>query len=210
MNIDIASEDLLRGHFYSLMARMLAKPPDKPLFELLKEIPEKAPPGGEATAAWQELRKAVIWTDLFSESAEYQRLFYSIRGKRIIPYASWYETGRLSGPPLVKIRKDLNRLGIARASGVSEPEDHLAALCETMALLCGSVHYSADEGIHFYQCHLTGWIDRFFSDLKNMAQTPFYKAVGNLGSIFFRMEGTYLDLESKSIENLFQTENMSA
>ena len=79
--------------------------------------------------------------------------------------------------PLAELRTDLAKLGFARAEDVSEPEDHVAALCEVMSVLVGgedAVDLDAQQG--FFETHLAPWIGRFFasraismSDLTAMA-----------------------------------------
>jgi TorA maturation chaperone TorD len=51
----------------------------------------------------------------------------------LLPFASYYLTGFLHERPLAELRGELERLGIGRAPGVHEPEDHIGFVCETMA-----------------------------------------------------------------------------
>ncbi len=66
---------------------------------------------------------------------EYHALFIGLGRGELVPYGSWYQTGFLMEKPLGLLRADLARLGFERAEEVHEPEDHVAALCEVMALL---------------------------------------------------------------------------
>ena len=67
--------------------------------------------------------------------AEYQDLFIGVGRGEVVPYGSWYMTGFLMDKPLALLRADLAALGFERQENVKEPEDHAAALCETMAML---------------------------------------------------------------------------
>ncbi len=191
----IFPEDRLRSNFYSLMARLLAGPPDEMLLARLRRIPADASQEGRIAGAWADLREAALNADPHTETMEYDRLFHGIAGRAILPYASWYQTGLLAGPPLVKIRKDLKRLGFQRASVSAEPEDHAAALCETMAMLCQHPVYAISEQTDFFGRHIGPWIESFFSELMSTAGTGFYKATGNIGCLFFQMEKQYLDIK---------------
>ena len=64
---------------------------------------------------------------------EYFDLFIGVGRGELCPYASYYLTGFLNERPLARVRQDLKHLGIERAEGQREPEDHLAILCEMMA-----------------------------------------------------------------------------
>ena len=72
-----------------------------------------------------------------------------------MPFASWYLTGSLMELPLAVLRADLQSLGFERQSGVCEPEDHLAALCEVMAVLIAEQHPDRNR---FYERHLAPWV----------------------------------------------------
>lgn len=82
---------------------------------------------------------------------EYQDLFIGLGRGEIVPFASWYLTGSLMELPLAVLRADLQSLGFERQSGVCEPEDHLAALCEVMAVLIAEQHPDRNR---FYERHL--------------------------------------------------------
>ncbi|MFW6333566.1 MAG: TorD/DmsD family molecular chaperone [Thermodesulfobacteriota bacterium] len=125
-----------------------------------------------------------------AEKEEYETLFYGINGRIIIPYASWYRTNRLTGKPLAILREDLHCLGIERVAGNAEPEDHAAALCETMALLClnSDGDDTDSDQAAFFREHLEPWIESFFSDLSESTGSGFYRAVANISRCFFRIE----------------------
>ena len=64
---------------------------------------------------------------------EYFNLFIGVGRGELLPYGSYYLTGFLHERPLARLRQDLVQLGIERAVGQVEPEDHAAILCEVMA-----------------------------------------------------------------------------
>jgi len=62
---------------------------------------------------------------------EYFDLFAGLGQGALLPYASHYLTGSLYGRPLARLRETFQHLGIERDRGHSEPEDHVAILCES-------------------------------------------------------------------------------
>ena len=99
------------------------------------------------------------------------------------------------GATLARLRSDLAALGIQRRCEVRETEDHAAALCETMAIICS---HPSEVGLEtqkaFFSDHLKGWMDCFFKDMQQASAARFYRAVGRLGEAFLDLEKTYLGL----------------
>ncbi|MDW8443308.1 MAG: DUF3306 domain-containing protein [Acetobacteraceae bacterium] len=126
---------------------------------------------------------------------EFFDLFIGVGRGELLPYASYYLTGFLHERPLARLRGDLARLGVARAEGVAEPEDHIATLCEVMAgLIDGTFPAPAGEDGRFFERHLRPWAERFFADLEGAKAARFYRAVGTLGGRFVAIETEALAL----------------
>jgi TorA maturation chaperone TorD len=106
-----------------------------------------------------------------------------------LPYGSYYLTGFLHERPLARLREDLVRLGLERAAGQAEPEDHAAILCEIMAGLAGQT-LPAPPGAdrELFEAHLAPWMGRFFADLERAQTAAFYRSVGMLGRVFMQIE----------------------
>ena len=91
--------------------------------------------------------------------------------------------------PLARLRQDLVELGVERAEGVAEPEDHAAILCEVMAGLINRKFPAAQNADRdLFEKHLRPWIGRFFSDLEQAEGATFYRRVGRLGRAFVDIE----------------------
>ena len=92
---------------------------------------------GDATPLGQALAglaaAAAARTTPTAVAREYFALFIGVGRGELLPYASYYLTGFLHERPLAELRGTLAGLGIARAAGVAEPEDHLGFCCEVMA-----------------------------------------------------------------------------
>lgn len=186
----------LRAANYALLGALLARPPGA---DLLAELALTEVEGGSDSAldrAWRALAAAAATADAQALADEYQELFIGIGRGELLPYASWYLTGFLMERPLTDLRDDLARLGFARQEGVREPEDHLAALCEVMALLIADPDRSADYATQrrFYTTHIGPYVARFWRDLDQAKAARFYRAVSQLGAAFSDLESKYFSL----------------
>ena len=180
--------DTERARVFSLLGRLLAAAPDAALLRGLAGLGGDASPLGRAIAG---LAAAARATDATAARREYLALFVGVARGELLPYASYYLTGFLHERPLAELRTELARLGIARAPGVAEPEDHLAFCCEAMAgLLEGRFDGDADA---FLARHLKPWAGRCFADLEAAEAAQFYRAVGAFGR-------TVMDIETAAAE----------
>ena len=188
-------EEALRGNVYSLLAGLLVAPPQQSLIDLLRGI---APLEGESdqqlAPAWETVRLAAERTSPEALDDEYHALFIGIGRGELVPYGSWYMTGFLMDRPLAILRRDLAELGFERQEEVSEPEDHAAALLETMSLLIADDGVDIDVQRRFFQSHMEPWMKVFFADLQKAPSARFYRAVGQLGEKFIEFETKYLTM----------------
>ena len=178
--------DRARAREYALLAILLSRSPDSEMMERLALLRGDASPLGAAHA---DLAEAAARADEASASREYFDLFAGLGQGALLPYASHYLTGSLYGRPLARLRETFRHLGIERDRGHSEPEDHVAILCEIMAgLIGGDIAAPADADREFFEKHLARWIRRFFVDLANVKSADFYARVGALGRTFIDVE----------------------
>jgi TorA maturation chaperone TorD len=189
-------EELVRGRIYALLARLLAAPPDAPLLASLAALTADNSELGRAFAA---LAAAAAAAAPAGVAEEYHDLFIGLTRGELLPYGSYYLTGFLNEKPLAELRGALAGLGIARAMGVKEPEDHVAALCEVMAgLIDGS--YGTPQPLavqrNFFETHMAPWIGRFFADLEGAKAAVFYAAVGRLGRRFVEIESAAFAMDA--------------
>ena len=184
----VAEEDGLRAHSYHLLARLLAEPPKGQLLEIVRGLAGDDTPFGQAL---ETLAAAARKTTEGSLEEEYFQLFIGVGKSELLPYASYYITGFLNEWPVAKLIDDMRALGVARADDVTEPEDHIAALCETMAgLITGAFGPAADLGAQktFFETHVANWAPNFFRDLEAAKSAAFYMPVGTLGRLFMEIE----------------------
>ena len=178
--------DRARAQEYALLAILLSRSPDSEMMERLALLRGDASPLGAAHA---DLAEAAARAVEAIAAREYFDLFAGLGQGALLPYASHYLTGSLYGRPLARLRETFRRLGIERDRGHSEPEDHVAILCEIMAGLIGG-DFAAPAGTdrEFFEKHLARWIRRFFVDLENVKSADFYARVGALGRTFIDVE----------------------
>jgi TorA maturation chaperone TorD len=186
----IDPEDEQRGQLYRLLSRLLAAPADQALLDLTAGLKGDDTPLGRSIAA---LAARAGQTTPAAAADEYGDLFIGIGRGELVPYASYYLTGFLNEKPLARLRGEMARLGIARADGVKEPEDHIAALCEMMAgLIEGSFGDPAPLSTQrrFFDGHLAAWAPQFFADLEGARAAALYAPVGAIGQGFMAIEAT--------------------
>jgi len=183
-----------RADVYRLLGALLAGPPNAALIGMLQGITfREAENGAAMTAAWQALQAAAQRTTTDALEDEYFKLFIGLGRGELVPYASFYIHGFLMEKVLASLRDELGALGITRRSDVAEPEDHAAAVCETMGMII------AESGLHlrqstFFERYIDSWMGRFFEDLGKAEAAEFYRAVALLGQQFLAVERQYFTL----------------
>ncbi|NDY95645.1 TorD/DmsD family molecular chaperone [Wenzhouxiangella limi] len=187
-----------RTEAYGLLAGLLRNPPSAELLQLLADRadgPGQAQRPTDLQAAWTRLSEAARSADPAAVDDEFHKLFIGLGRGELLPYGSYYLTGFLMDKPLAALRDELSRLGIQRADGVSEPEDHAAAICETMVLLADPEHGIPLPGQQaFFSEYVGAWLPRFFSDVQGAKNADFYRSVGRLGEAFMEFERVWLSL----------------
>jgi len=185
--------DFFRADAYALLSSLLAQPPSQDLLNWLQQVDIDESNDQAMREAWTSLQKAAQDADKALLDEEYQNLFIGVGRGELLPYGSWYMSGFLMEKPLLELRHDLARLGFEREPDVKEPEDHIAALMQVMALLIlpGDGRQSSQQ--QFFNKHLGGWSQRFFHDLTQSPTAQFYRAVGRFGELFSGQEKLLLE-----------------
>ncbi|WP_198373763.1 TorD/DmsD family molecular chaperone [Roseomonas rosulenta] len=181
-----------RARIFALLGRLLVAAPDSGLLAALAGLHGD---GTDLGGAYGALAAAARGSDPVSAEREFHDLFIGLGRGELLPFASYYLTGFLHERPLAELRGDLARLGLERAEGVAEPEDHIGSECEVYAgLLSGSFEGGAAQAETFFGKHLRPWAGRFFADLEKAEAARFYRAVGRLGRVAIEIEQAALGL----------------
>lgn len=179
--------DLARAGHYRLLSRLLARAPAAADLALLAGLQGDGTALGQAYGA---LARAAAQTDSVSVEREYFEIFIGVGRGELLPYASFYQTGFLNERPLAALRADLAALGVTRAPGHHDPEDHIAFIFEVMANLAdgrlapqGQVTEAA-----VFDRHLAPWAAQFFDDLAIAPSARFYRPLAEVGRLWIDIE----------------------
>ncbi len=193
--------EMLRAQQWSLIASLLVAPPDRDTLDALAGLT------GDDTAlgqAYRVLAETAATADVDDIAREFFELFVGVGRGELLPYASFYLTGFLNERPLADLRRDLAMMGVERAAGRFEPEDHIASIAEVMAgLAAGDFDASvlgcgAAGQAGFFARHLQPWAAQFFDDLAVAPSARFYRSVAEVGRIFTDIEIRAFALEAKA------------
>lgn len=187
----------MRAAVYDLLASLLARSPEEETLERLRSIGEVDASEGQIAMGWELMKRASQKSQLDSVQEEYFSLFIGLGRGELVPFGSWYMTGFLMEKPVAVLRGELVALGIERQDGVVESEDHIAALCESMAIIIrSSEEIPLATQQQFFTDHLAPWVGRFFNDMQNAKAAHFYRSVGFFGESFFDFERQLLEMQS--------------
>ncbi len=179
---------------YGLIATLLRTPPDQSTLDRVTQFSEVEPAGDEVSLAMSMLGLSATTSTPVAAESEFYALFIGLGRGELVPYGSWYLTGFLMERSLGDLRDDLQVLGFQRDEDVNEPEDHVAALCEVMAMLIAD-GVALERQRLFFDTHMAGWISSFFADLSEAKSAVFYRAVGRFGGAFAALEQRYLTMQ---------------
>ena len=187
-----SSDQARRAAFYSLLAGLLRSAPDADVLAYCLSL-DTTDQKSELGAAVNTLVLAAKHSDPQRLKEEFHELFIGLGRGELVPYGSWYQTGFLMERPLGQLRADLAKLGFERSDDVHEPEDHIAALMEVMAMLIYEGAPQEQQRL-FFETHISSWAKDFMKDLSVAETATFYRSVARLGLAFVAIESQYLNL----------------
>jgi TorA maturation chaperone TorD len=184
----VVPEDQDRASLYSLLGNLLLQVPDKLILDRLAALTKG---DGEIGGVIETLSQVARSMNPGSAEREFNALFIGVGRGEVLPYASYYLTGFLHEKPLADLRAKMRSLGIQRKQGISEPEDHLGALCEMMAgMITGAFGQPMplQTQKEFFNAHIAPWASHCFNDLEKAENALLYAPVGSLGRLFVEIE----------------------
>ena len=191
----IDAAEFIRANCYRVLARLFAAAPDAGLMAHLADSASAAP-SGDLGESWNALCAEAAKVSAGGTAAgdalaqAYTEIFCAIGEPRVMLYGSWYLTGALMDAPLARLRTDLAQLGFERQPEVTEPEDHVAALCEVMAEL---ITAGSPAQAEFFLRHLAPWYGRLCAALA-AEESGFYRAAAEFARSFLDGENELLAL----------------
>ena len=186
----IDPEEQARADFYGLLARLFYGPPDAALLQAIAATKLEGEGLGEA---WRELSHAAALADPQAVRDEYESRFVGTGKAPVTLYTSAYTVRFTNEVPLAALRGELAALGLARQEGVHEPEDHIAALCDTMRHLIAAQRELAEQE-RFFNRWIGPAAEPLCNAIDNDAGTVFYRRVSRFARRFFRVEQTAFEM----------------
>lgn len=201
----VEPEEQARADMYALLARMLRAAPDASMLAALAgaDAIVAGQSGHPLDRAWERLVLAAGVMDAQSLADEFNALFISVGTPSLNPYASLYLSGFINEKPLVALRADLARLGLGRAPGQREMEDHLGALCEAMRLMVtgsaatGAAPQALARQRQFFDTHIAPWYRRCLHDIRSAPEANFYRLVADFAEAFLDIEAEAFALDDE-------------
>ena len=188
-------EDSLRADMYEFLASLLRGEPGDDLIGHVAALQGDSSAMGSASSVLATLATKIANDEIRDE---YMRLFIGVGRGEILPYASYYLTGFLNDKPLAKLRNEMQAMGIERAEGVKDPEDHIASLFDIMAgLIRGSFGAPNDLAAQatFFKTHIDPWAPLLMQDIEAAKSAVFYAPVGTIGRAFLEIESEAFDMD---------------
>jgi TorA maturation chaperone TorD len=180
----IAPEEAARANFYALLARLFYAPPDAALLQAIAGQTIE----GDLADSWNGLARAAADADAEAVREEYETAFIGTGKAPVTLYTSAYTIRYSSEVPLAELRAELSALGLARRAEVREPEDHIAALCDTMRHLVAEQKRELDEQRRFFNRWIAPAADRLCAAIDTNANTCFYVSVARFAKAFLTLE----------------------
>lgn len=194
---EVSPEDRARAGLYALISRLFYAGPDAALLAAIASAEEIIAEGGNISLlqCWRSLTSAAVAAQAEAVQAEYDSVFVGTGKAEITPYAAHYLAESLKENVLVRLRAELESMGLARVHGVAEYEDHIAGLCEVMRYL---IFLDSDAAVRkqktFFFVYMQPWYVRFCDSVINSNNTVFYKHVARFTRAFFDLEQESFDI----------------
>jgi TorA maturation chaperone TorD len=184
----ISPEDQARADLYGLLARLFYSPADAELLRAIAGAGDMAAEDDRLAAAWRELQGAAAVADAAAVREEYEQAFVGTGKAPVTLYTGAYSVRHSSDTPLAALRGELAALGLVRRAEAREPEDHIAALCDTMRHLIVEEPRPLDEQKRFFARWIAPVVEPLCGAIKESAYTTFYKRVAALAIGFLSLE----------------------
>ncbi len=191
-------EETARSELYGLLAHVYYASPAIDLIANLRVAATDAPASGAfLEAPWQALVGVAREMSDQAIAAEFDTLFGGVGKPEVYLYASHYLSGFLNEKPLARLRTELAELGLSRQDTMSEPEDHIAYLCEVMRYLIAGDDVAVANLTRqqaFFAAHIQPWVVMLCDTLGKHPKARFYAAVAELTRAFMGVEAQGFDM----------------
>ncbi|MEJ6024233.1 TorD/DmsD family molecular chaperone [Ramlibacter sp. PS4R-6] len=191
-------EETARAEVYGLLAQLYYAPPQPKLLEAIRVAPTEAPSaGGFLEEPWRAFVGVAREMSDADVAAEFEALFGGVGRPELYLFGSHYLAGFLNEKPLVRLRTDLDALGLARDEAMPETEDHFAYLCEVMRYLIAgddvAVANLAKQS-EFFAAHVQPWAPQMCDAIAAYPKARFYSALALFTKAFLAVETQGFDM----------------
>jgi len=185
---ELQPEDAARAGIYGLIARLFYAPPDEGVLAQLLQAKAFEGSHEPIAVAWRALVAAGRNVDPVALEDEHTGLFVGTGKAEITPYLTHYTIKYATDNPLVELRQQLDRWGMARRENAHEPEDHISGVCESLRLAIAVQHRSEEEQKSFFERHLYRGGVAFCDAVKASPKAAFYRHVAAFARAFLEVE----------------------
>ena len=192
--MNLPPEEQARANFYGLLARLFYAPPDAALLDALSSAEEIDAEDEAISAGWRQLRAAAEAADLEAVREEFETTFVGTGKAPVTLYTTAYTIRFTNEVPLAALRGELAALGLARRSDATEPEDHIAALCDTLRHLIAQQQRHLDEQKRFFERWIYPAVEPLCGAIEKSQHAVFYKSVGRFAKSFFALEHSAFEM----------------
>ncbi len=190
--MSLAPEEQARANFYALLSRLFYGPADAGLLAALGQADKLEADDKIIAARWDELARAAAGADAEAVREEYETAFVGTGRAPVTLYTSAYSIRQTNEVPLAALRAELAALGLQRREVANEPEDHIAALCDTMRHLVAERELSEQQ--RFFGRWIQPIIEPLCDAIEECEYTVFYKHVGRMAKAFFILERSAFEM----------------
>lgn len=190
----LPAEEMARANFYGLLARLFYAPPDAALLRTLADADELEAQGEGLALVWRDLSKAAADADPETLREEYEAAFIGVGKAPITLYTCAYSMRYTNEAPLAQLREQLSRLGLARRSESSEPEDHIAALFEVMRHLIAEQKRAIEEQKQFFERWIWPVAQPLCDAITKSELTLHYRPVAKFARAFLELEHSAFEM----------------
>ena len=187
-------EDAARAAFYGLIAQLFYAPPDQNVLAQILNAQAFEGDEGALGLRWRELAERCRTAFPVMLENEHTDLFIGTGKAPVTPYLIRYTADRTLDNPLVQLRKQLAEWGLSRREHASEPEDHIAGVCESMRIVIALQHRSVEEQKSFFDRFIYMGAIAFFAAVVASPKSDFYRCVARFAAEFVELERRAFDM----------------
>ena len=195
----LSEEDSGRANLYALIGRLFYDAPDSILLtHLCRTQAESVENNAPLDRVWQTLRDACGSAYPEMVEREHDSLFVGVGKSEVTPYTCHYVMGNSPDRHLVRLREQLEQLGLARRSAAFEVEDHVSGICDVMRILIEDGHSLSEQRLFFKEFVYPG-VSPFCEAVAVATSAAFYRCVAEFAQVFLEVERQAFEMHETEV-----------